>query len=181
VTREGEIDVDQRLDVGLVRFTDLKSLGNENRRLRGNLAGSVRLLLAEAEAKPSIDELGVRGRHECVLARPALVDPTTGCRGVEIAYVLGALDCVARELDPDVLPPGLLVARGTDEKSDDGAVAAGDHTRCILAVEDRSDLGPEVDGVGQQRLGLAVSPVSLRKQVGRGVQMLRREGRELQR
>ena len=63
------------------------------------------MLGAEADAEPRIDERIVR-RHEHVVPRASLLDPVLGCGRVQVARVLGLLDRVPCDLDPDVRSPG---------------------------------------------------------------------------
>ena len=56
VCREGEVDREQLLDVLLARLADLDALRNPELDLRRDLSDSVGLLVAEAEAKPCLDE-----------------------------------------------------------------------------------------------------------------------------
>ncbi len=120
--RQREADVDQLFDLLCPRLADLDSR-RQRGQARRDFLDAMRVLLAEAESKPGVHEARVVRRHECVLARSSFVDPASCCPGVEVAEVLGLLDRVPRELDPDVLAPDLDVARGADQVADDSPVA----------------------------------------------------------
>jgi hypothetical protein len=94
---------DQFLDVGLGRFADLAAVGYSHLNSLGHLAVAVRLLLAEADAEPGIDERRLRWK-ERVMPRVPLLDPAGGRVAVEVARVLRLLDRVAGELTQTLGP-----------------------------------------------------------------------------
>ena len=97
------------------------------------------MLVAEAEAEPGVDQLGIRGGDHRVVRRPALCDPGRGGSGIEIADELRRRDGVARGLDPHVRAPD-LVERHADEVSGDLAVAERDDARRAVPGQKRGDL-----------------------------------------
>ena len=126
---------------------------------------------------------GVVRRNECVLARPSLLDPAGSRSAVQVAEVLGLLDRVPRELDPDVLAPDLDVARRADQVAHDSSVAQPRGAGSALRAPGRLDLfacgGGVFIALRQGRLGLAVVGVTGREQPRRIVEMRVGKGDDL--
>ena len=102
-----------------------------------------------------------------------VVDPALRRRGVEVAQVLGLLDRVAGELDPDVRTPELVALAHADQVPDGAAAAECDDARRVVQREQRLDLRLCGSGLlvlgGQQRLGCAMGSLA------RGEQLPRRD------
>lgn len=182
--RQCDIDREQCLDVLLTRLADLESVGHTDMDLGRNLPEPMRLLLAEAEPKPRVDELCVGRRHERVVAPPLLLEPPRGRRGVQIADVLRLRDRVSGRLDPDVLSPYFGVTWRPDQVPDKPAAAEGCRTARALPTPRRHELVPRrsrlLETLGQERLGLALARMPGGKQPASVVQVLVQEGRDLQ-
>ena len=90
----------------------------------GTSTDAVRVLLAEADARPGVDQRRVVvAGSDRVVAHVALVDPARGRGAVEVAKVLRLLDGVPGELDPDVVAPDRVRARSAEQVADRAAVA----------------------------------------------------------
>ena len=164
---------DQRVDVALLRAPDaLRPLA------LGHLADTVRVLLAEPDARPGAEEgRVVRGSHR-VVAHVALVDPAPGRGAVEVAEVLRLLDGVAGELDPDVVAPDRVGPRRARAGTRRRGRRAGRRSLRRRRNAQRLDLGLCRGGVleplGKQRLGRVDAP-------GDGPPAARRRGRRSRR
>ena len=139
----------------------------------GHLTGSpCACCCAEADARPRAEQLRIVGRRDRVVAHVTLVDPAPGGGSVEVAEVLRLLDCVAGELDPDVLAPDRARARRADQVADRSAVAQRNRSRDPLEREQRLHFGLRRRGLfelrGQQRLGGAMRPVAGRQELAGG-------------
>src|SRR5215207_8061794 len=126
------------------------------------------MLMAEAQPEPRVDQGRFGRRDQRVLTSPALREPLLRSRCVEIADVLGILDCVTGGLHPDVRAPAGIVLAGPEQVADD---APGAEPHDPIAAQGLH-LGPVVVAVAEQRLGLTMSPVALCEQRGGAVQML---------
>ena len=149
---------DQRVDVTLLRATDA------HRPLAlGHFADTVRVLLAEPDARPGAEKgRVVRGSHR-VVTHPALVHPATGCCAVEVADVLRLLDGVAGELDPDVVAPDRVGPRRAEQVPDDAAVPQGDGAGDAVRTPQGCDLllcrGGVLVALGKERLSPSLRPL----------------------
>ncbi len=158
VPGQGEADLEESLDLALLRGTDLESVGHCDLDIGRNLLDAGRMLNAETDSEPGVDERLV-SRYEDVVPRASLLDPVLGCGRVQVARVLGLLDRVPCDLDPDVRSPG-VVARRAQQVSDDAAVPESDSSGGAVAGPEGLDLGAKVGLLAQQRLQRAVSPMA---------------------
>src|SRR5919201_4273244 len=94
------------------------------------------------------------------MPRAPLLDPALGREGVEVADVLGLADRVSCELDPDVRPPDFVAPSSAEEVAGKVPVAERNRSGSVIALPELLDLDPEVDVLGEQRLGRAVSRVA---------------------
>ena len=155
-------ELDQRLDV-----TGLGAPCARRPRPRVHLLDPVCLLRAEAQPEPRAD-LVVEVRHQRVVARAALVDPSLRRERVEIADELRLGRRVAGRLDPDVRAPGLIVLSRPEEEPGHLPVAERDRARRVFLRPQRGDLRAGRVGVleplREQRLGGAVLTMPGRQQ-----------------
>jgi hypothetical protein len=91
---------------------------------------------------------------------------------------------VSGRLDPDVRPPYFDVARRPDQVADKPAVAEGRRAGCVPRAPRPYELLPSrgrlLELLAQERLGLALACVSRREQPAGVLQVLVREGNDLQ-
>ena len=131
---------------------------------RRDLLQPVRVLLAEADPEPRVDERGVTGGNERVMARAPVLHPALGRSRVQVAEILRLLDCVAGELDPDVLAPDPRLQRSADQVADYAPIPDGGRAGCLLRAPRLFDLGPRrhraLEARRKRRLGLALARVA---------------------
>src|SRR5881275_621831 len=97
---EREIDVDQLFDLAGAGGANRESVRKRDLRQVLQLPHAVRVLLAETEAGPGIEELAVPGGNENRVAITTFVHPPPGHDAVEVAYVLRVLRGVPGRFDP---------------------------------------------------------------------------------
>src|SRR3954462_431738 len=190
------VHFDQLLDLVLARRTDLIAVRDVRLGRRRYLLDAVRLLLAEAQAPPRLEQRRVVRRRDDGVSRPVLLDPAGGSEGVEVAHVLGLLDRVAGAFDEHVRAPGGVFARGADEVAGEAAFAEGDRagggfsappaldlpggaSDAPHALELRERLGGLLEARREQRLDAPLACVARRQKVGRVAKMVVAERRDL--
>ncbi len=160
--RERELGADELVDVVAARAPHCDPFGRDRRRLQ-RLADRERVLVAEPEPEPCVDELRIGGGHDRVVRGPSVVDPPGRRRCVEVADELRLGDRVPGRLDPHVRPPR-LVERHADEVAGEHAVAQRRDSRRVLAANQLHDLGAGSGGVlvarVEARLDAPVLPVA---------------------
>ena len=145
-----------------------------------HLLDSLRVLGAEREPKPRIDERWIVRRHERVVLPEAPVDPGLRSRLVEISHRLRLADRVAGEPDPDVpLAPGLSAWRA-DQVAGRLTVGRREPAGGVVCPPLVLDVSPEIRDVGQERFRLSVRAMALGQQGGGGIEVLVREGLNVQ-
>ncbi len=113
------------------------------------------------------------------MERRALADPVARDAGVEIPGDLGLARGVRTVGDPDVPTEVLVLAQGAEQEAGDGSTLEGDDAGRALGRPGALDLRPRVRELGQERLHLPVAGVSRREQLGRALDVLLPERRDL--
>ena len=103
------------------------------------VSGASRIAWTCCCPKPSRNQASmsaaIAGGGDRVVRRAPLLDPAGRRERVEVAHVLGDRHGVAGGLDPDVRPPGRVLARRPEQVADDLAAARGDGARGVLRRE----------------------------------------------
>jgi hypothetical protein len=113
------------------------------------------------------------------MERRALRDPLARDARVEVPGDLGLARGVGAVGDPDVPTEVLALAERADQEPGDLAVLEGDDAGRTLGRPGALDLRPRVRELGQERLHLAVAGVPRREQLGRALDVLLPERRDL--
>jgi hypothetical protein len=98
--RQRKVDLEQRFDVVFARLAYLDAVRERSTGRHRHLPDSQRLLVAEPEPEPRIDQLDVVRRHYRAVATPSSFDPLRGSCGIEVAHDLGFFDRMAGSFDP---------------------------------------------------------------------------------
>jgi hypothetical protein len=122
----------------------------------------------EREPKPGIRELRHR-RNQCHVEMSAVRDPALGCETVEVADELWLSRREARQPDPDVPGPPLVLPHLPEQVRRDFAVALGHGAGGVLpGMRQR---GGRIHERRQQRLGRPVALVALVQERGRRLEV----------
>jgi hypothetical protein len=134
----------------------------------------------ERDPEPGLGQLGER-RDERQVEEGTALDPGRGGRAVEVPDRLGLPGGVAREPDPGVAVPPLVLGDASDQVADELAVADGGRSARRLLSPGAGDRRRGVLERGEQRLRGAVALVTLGQQPGRGLDVGVLESPDLQR
>ena len=110
----------------------------------------------------------------------AVVDPGLRSRLVEVPHRLRLADRVAGEPDPDVALAPALSAWRSDQVAGRLTIGQREPARSAVCPPLILDVSPEIGDVGKERLGLAVRAMALGQQGGGGIEVLVREGLNVQ-
>src|SRR5439155_21115933 len=80
VRGQGEVDLDQVVDLALLGLADLEAVGDGDVGASGDLLNAVCMLASEADAEPRVDQGLVTRRYENVVLRLSALDPAVGSR-----------------------------------------------------------------------------------------------------
>ena len=149
----GEKIGESRLILGSTMSTAIKASMSPSRGLRtsspsgvrarggvDDFADTVRLLLAEAEPEPGVDEHLISSWYEDIVAPSFVLDPRRGSSGVQVADDLRIFGRHSSGVHPDILPPDGFVARCRDEVPDESSAAQRRRAGRILSRPCRGDL-----------------------------------------
>ncbi len=170
-----------QFEVELREYRDVRAHGtpyDEIRRRRERSvrhgADGVRMLRAERQPEPGVDQRGVVG-HQDVVRDAAVVDPLRSGSAVQVANVFCLTYGVTRGLDPDVRAPDRGLLRGGQQIT--GDLAGFDHHCAGSALGlpggrhlDQRELLVLVVS-GKQRVTLAMLLMPLGEQACRGRQI----------